>query len=491
MISFSTIPASVRTPGQRIEFDASRAVSGLPPIENRVLVIGMRTLGATVDALTIQPVGTANQAKQLFGRGSQIARMVAAYKAVDSVSEVHAIALDQAVNATTASGTITVTGPASASGTIALMVAGERIPVGVKVGDAATAIATKIAMAISVWADRPVSASVGDAPNNDVVTITARQGGTAGNDIDIRHSHFAGETLPAGVGLEIEAMADGATDPELDGVWTAIGDEPFRTIILPVIDATSIASAVAELEDRASAQRMLECVAYGAKRGTQTELSNFGDALNSELVSILGIGSAPTCPALAAAAYAAACGYHSAIDPARPLQTLEIGGMVAPKPEDRFTRAEREQLLRDGISTFTVSTAGECRIERAITTYQVDNFEIEDAAWLDLETPLTLFFLRASLRARIAEKFPRHKLASDGTRYGAGQAIVTPSTIRAELLALAREWEELGLIENLDQYKANLLVERDEGDPNRINAIVPPDIVNQFRVFAGAVQFRL
>jgi len=112
-------------------------------------------------------------------------------------------------------------------------------------------------------------------------------------------------------------------------------------------------------------------------------------------------------------------------------------------------------------------------------------------SFLDLETPLTLFYLRATLRARIAQKFPRHKLAADGTRYGAGQAIVTPSTIRAELLALAREWEELGLVEGLDQYKADLIVERDATDPNRINALVPPNIVNQFRAFAAAIQFRL
>ena len=45
--------------------------------------------------------------------------------------------------------------------------------------------------------------------------------------------------------------------------------------------------------------------------------------------------------------------------------------------------------------------------------------------------------------------------------------------------------------ESLDQYKADLIVERDAGDPKRINALVPPDIVNQFRAFAAAIQFRL
>jgi len=73
----------------------------------------------------------------------------------------------------------------------------------------------------------------------------------------------------------------------------------------------------------------------------------------------------------------------------------------------------------------------------------------------------------------------------------AGQAIVTPNIIRSELIALAREWEEAGLVEGLDQFVADLIVERDQGNPNRVNALVPPDIVNQFRSFAAAIQFRL
>jgi phage tail sheath gpL-like len=165
--------------------------------------------------------------------------------------------------------------------------------------------------------------------------------------------------------------------------------------------------------------------------------------------------------------------------------------MVSPRADDLFTRAQREALLRDGIATFTADAAGTCRIERSITTYQTDAFALPDVAWLDLETVTTLGYLRASLRTRIAQKFPRTKLADDDTRYGAGQAVVTPRVIRAEIIALAREWEEAGLVEGLDQFIADLIVERDSSDPNRVNALVPPDIVNQFRSFAAAIQFRL
>lgn len=487
MINFNSIPADIRVPGQYIEFDSSRAVSGLPPIENRVLIIGQKLAAGSAAALSIQPVIEASEAIALFGRGSMAARMVAAYKKVDRFSAVHVIAMDDIVGGTLASGTITVAGPATAAGTIALMVAGVAVAVNVANAASANTIATAIAAAITAKLDLPVTAAAAAA----VVTVTARHKGTAGNMIDLRHSHFASEALPAGVTLAIVAMAAGATDPDIDTVWAVIGDNTFRTIVLGFSEAATLTKVKAELDDRWGPLRMLESVAYGARSGTQGALAAFGAALNSELISMIGTGKSPTWSAEAAAIYAAAAGYHSAIDPARPLHTLQLTGMVAPKDEDRFTRAQREALLRDGIATYTADQAGTARIERAITTYQTDALGIEDIAYLDLESVTTLGYLRASLRARIATKFPRHKLADDGTAFGPGQAIVTPKILRAEIIALAREWEDGGLVEGLDQFVADLIVERSVSDPNRVNALIPPDIVNQFRSFAAAIQFRL
>jgi phage tail sheath gpL-like len=47
-------------------------------------------------------------------------------------------------------------------------------------------------------------------------------------------------------------------------------------------------------------------------------------------------------------------------------------------------------------------------------------------------------------------------------------------------------WEDQGLVENIDQFKNDLICERNEGDPNRLDWMLPPDLVNQFRV--GGVQ---
>lgn len=487
MISFNSIPIGGRTPGSYIEFDASRATSGLAVPDNRVLLIGQRISAGTVAALIPTVITHADQAITFFGRGSQLARMAKAFKAADQYSELVAIALDDVGAGTAATGTIVVTGPATVSGTIALMIAGQSIPVVVSSGTASTAIATAIGAAINAALDLPVTATVATS----TVTLTARHKGTFGNEIDVRHSHNRGENLPTGVGLTITPLSGGATDPDYASIWAIIGDANYRTIIIGTATATTLTAVKAELDSRNGPLRMLDCAAYAGKSGTQGSLAAFGDAQNNQYVTVIGSAKSPSPPWEWAASYAAICGYYSQIDPARPLHTLVLPGLVPPKEEQLFTRAERELLLKDGIATWTADTSGVMRIERAITTYQLNAAGIADTAYLDIETVHTLATLRFSLRTRIATKFPRHKLADDDTNFGAGQAIVTPKIIRADVIALAREWEQAGWVENLDQFIADIIVQRNASDPNRVDVLLPPDLVNQFRSFAAQIQFRL
>lgn len=487
MIQFNTIPINTRLPGTMIEFDTSRMANG-PVLQNRVLIIGQKLAAGTASTLTVQPVASPGQAVGMFGRGSMLARMVAAFRKVDKVSPLFVVALDDAGGSTAASGTITVTGPATAAGSIALMVAGVAVPVTVPSAASAATIATAIGAAINAKADLPVTASVAAA----VVTVTARNKGTAGNAIDVRHSHNKGEALPAGVGLTVVALSGGVGDPDIDTVWPIIGDLDFRTIALGLTDATVLGKVKTELDQRWDAIRQQDTIAYGARGGTQGTLAAFGAALNSQLISVLGTGKSPTWPSEAAAIWAGVCGYNTLIDPARPLQTLSLPGFVAPREEERFIRLEREALLWDGISTFTIGRDGTCYVERAITTYQTDATGADSVAMLDVETVTTMGYLRTSLRVRIASKYPRHKLADNDTNFGQGQAVVTPRILTAELIALAREdWEAKALVENLDQFVAELIVERDANDPNRANALLPPDLVNQLRQFAAQIQPRL
>jgi phage tail sheath gpL-like len=163
---------------------------------------------------------------------------------------------------------------------------------------------------------------------------------------------------------------------------------------------------------------------------------------------------------------------------------------MAPRGK-RFTVGDRQSLLYAGIATASIGYDGMVRIERAITTYQKNAWGQADPSYLDVQTPATLQYLVRTLRNAILTKFPRHKLANDGTRFGAGQAIVTPKILKAELIAQYSGLMDLGMVENIEAFKTFLIVERDTVDPNRVNVLLPPDLVNQLRIFAMLVQFRL
>ena len=126
-----------------------------------------------------------------------------------------------------------------------------------------------------------------------------------------------------------------------------------------------------------------------------------------------------------------------------------------------------------------------------MTTYQKNAFGDNDTSYLDSETLHTLAYIIRTLRTTITSKYPRHKLASDGTKYGTGQAIVTPNVIRGELIAQYQKLEMKGIVENSELFKKYLIVERNVDDPNRLDVLLPPDLVNGLRIFAALVQFRL
>ncbi len=150
---------------------------------------------------------------------------------------------------------------------------------------------------------------------------------------------------------------------------------------------------------------------------------------------------------------------------------------------------ERQSLLWAGIATAYCTVDG-VRIERAVTTYQRNAYGQPDDSYLDSETMHQSAYIIRFLKGRITSKYGRHKLASDGTRFGAGQAIVTPSIIRNELIAAYGELERLGIVENMEAFQEHLIVERDSQNPNRVNILFPPDYVNQLRVVALLNQFR-
>ncbi len=485
------IPATLRSPGSYTKFDGSGALQGSPAKEINVLLVGHKKLGSgtgtdsTIYAITGDTGGDA-----IFGVGGQVSEMARAFKAVSGTGTVRlsGVSLADESGAVAASGSIVFATNASSSGTWTFYIAGVQVLVSVTSGDTPTQQGAALVAAIAANERLPVTG----VNTTGSVAITCRWKGPSGNHIvlekNLTPEEFAAN--PGGTTATITAMASGATAPVLTSLIAALpSDVTYDYIVSGFDDDTPMDALEAEALARWAYDDQRSVMIVAGFRGAYAAASTYLSARNSYLASVVCSGLSSTAPWIWAAVHAAISAAEP--DAARPRNTLVYTGCLAPVVTSRFSKDELELLLHEGGSTYTVDAGGQCIVQRMITTYTVNSASVADPTWLDITTPLTLAYLRWSWNARITTKFPRHKLASDGGRPIPGQPIMTPSTMRGELLAWADDMYNLGLIENLDAFAENAVIERNAQDSNRLDVFMAPDLINGAHVFATLVGFRL
>lgn len=482
-----TIPNDLRVPFLYVEFDSSRAFQGPSILKYKVLLMGQRLSTGIRPELQIDKVTSYDQATKLYGAGSQLARMFKHFFTNNRISDVYGCSLDDAGAGVAATGSFVIGGAATAQGTLVVYINGERIPIAVASGDTANTVGAALETAINADTGRPVTGSNAAG----TVTITAKNKGESGNDMDLRANYYSGEELPDGITLSINAMSGGANNPTLSSIIAILGDEWYNVMCAPYYDATNLSAIETELADRFGPLRMIDGMYISSRKGTVGTLSSWGGGRNSKHVIVMHSQKICGWSAEFASALAGQAAKEAQADPARPFQTLELVGMLPPAIAERFTLAENNSLLYDGISTFYVDTGGKVRIQRLITMYQTNALGAEDIAYLDANTLFTLMYLRYDFRNQILTRYPRAKLADDGVQVGPGQQVMTPKLGKSEAINIFRGWETLGLVENIDQFKNDLTCIRSITDPNRLEWVLPPDLINQFRVGAATIQFLL
>jgi phage tail sheath gpL-like len=423
----------------------------------------------------------------LAGRGSMLHRMAIAWFAVNQSTDLWLGVLADDAAGVLATGTIAFTAAATGSGTMAFYFGAVRVPVGVTALDATTALATNTAAAINANPDLPVTATV----TGSTVTFAFRHKGLVGNNYDARINYNPGEVLPSGVALTITQLAGGTSNPSLTNLFAIMSPLWFQIWAHPYIDAVSLAAIETELARRAGPMQAIDGLAITSAPGTLTQLATLGESRNSQFSVIVGqSGANPLTPPMEfAAEVAGLVAFYGAQDPARPFQTLAMRNALPVAQSDVLDTLERNSLLFDGIATTKAVAVGVVQLDRIITTYQTNPSGQPDPSYLDANRPLTLLYLRYSFRVFMS-KYARHKLADDGTPIAVGQPIMTPSLGRAEALTWFNDNLELGLVQNPDAFKANLVVTRSPQDRNRLDFLLPPKLMDQLIVVGAQIQFR-
>jgi phage tail sheath gpL-like len=477
------------------------SLAGNATQQQPALLVGQSTttgLNAGTAAQNILiPIGSPQIGASLFGIGSMLARMIKAFFAVNVNQLVYAIAVPDPGAGVAASGTITVAGTATAAGTLYVYIAGQLVTVAVASGDTPTTQATNLAAAINAMPGLPVTATSSAA----IVTCTCIWKGLTGNDLTAIPNYLGGpggQFYPAGVTLTIASpwMTTGAGSPVFTTAIAAIQALQLNYVGMPYNDSGSESVWSTEYGFGPTGRWAFSRQQYGfvmnAYRSDFASDITRGLTVNSPVISTLAVEQLSPSPIWEwTAAYCGLAAGSFTNDPAQPLQTLEFLGILPAQSQFRFSQSQLNSLTNTGFAIQATAPDGNPMIMREATQYQLNSFGQSDTAFGLLTVLTTLATVLTSLKSAVTSKYARVKLVPDGTAFGPGQAIVSPSTVKGELVAQATTWVNNGWIDNLQQFINNLIVQLDTTNPNRLNVLLAPQLVGQLRVFAALMQFRL
>lgn len=510
-ISFSEIPADNLVPIFATEFDGSNATkSGAMPWKN--LIIGQPLSSKMSSNGTLTRITSDEQADATFGYGSQLALMIKAFRKNTKNSELWALPVADVASAAAAKGSVEFAVSSGkqnkdgeeilvVSGAIRFMVAGQACAVNVSADDTAKDIASKVVEAVNAKENLPVTAAVSSGDESKV-ELTAKNSGSNGNGIDIRWNHNQGEFLPEGLSIVKVDMANGGADPSYadalvkatcEGTW-------FNTIVIGSDEPDNVNYIKEMLDERWKATVQQTGVLFFSLNAGQTsdkkpripELTDFigrGEVTDSKAIVLAALPKSPTTGYEKASALLGCVAPKALNDPARPLSNWGVAGVVAPKPEDREGMEGNNALLKAGCALMVSSDDGSVYTKRIVTTYKKNAAGAKDTAYMQLETVMTLSYLRWDWNNYLAVKYPNAKLADDGNKFGAGQVVMTPELGKAELLSRYQLWMEKGLVQNYEDFAANLVVALDPDDPYAMQFLIPAHLIKQFFVGKSKIQF--
>ncbi len=449
----------------------------------------MFTSGTAVANTPIQAYSQA-QVNGLCGGDSMLALMYAAYRLVDPFGEVWLGPVADAGAGTTATGSIAITGTATSAGTLALYLMGVSTPVPVNLGDTASVIATNIAAAVTAAIGVPLTATAATG----TVTVTAQHKGLALNDIDIRLNYIGvqnGEVTPPGITATITAMAGGATNPTLTTLLANLGVQLFDFIALPYTDTTSLNALQSFLNDQAgrwSAELMQYGHVFAAYNGTFGARTTFGVGRNDQHCTILGYFGSPTPAWLEAADWCAAHVIRIRVNPAQGLSTQALG-LLPPPLALQDTPGMRNTLLFDGISTFTVDAAGVCRIDRSVTTYQLNPSGQPDNSYLNTNLLFQAMYAARYINAQLTSQFiaAGKILVSNGTPIGPGSPATTPNAILGSVIGIYAYLSSIFIVQNPQTFAKNAYATT--GTKGQVLLYLPLDFSDQVISIAILAQF--
>ena len=289
IVSLTEIPYDWLAPGVHLEVRPNYKNMGLFAFPARALIQAPIASAGTANAGDIQQITRPEQADAFYGLGTIGARMARAFVAANKTSPLFVLGVAEDETWTAASGTITFGG--AGRGDLPLYIGGQRVAVTIGADQTTAQIASSFAVAINQRVDLYVTAAAAGA----VLTLTAKNLGVLGNEIDLRFGYFADEAMPAGLTADIVPMNGGAGEPDVQTACQDVIAEAWYTDIVSPWSSGAVLSAYElDLAERYKAMGKRDAGLWQAWRGSFGELNAKSAMTNSPHISAIGFSGSPT-----------------------------------------------------------------------------------------------------------------------------------------------------------------------------------------------------
>jgi phage tail sheath gpL-like len=494
-IVLTGISANDPTPGSFEEVNYAQGAAGGDNIAYPVLILANKTSAGSATADTViygpdtqVPIVTESDIINLAGTGSEAHRMWLRFTRVNKVSALYFVFVAESTG-TAASLTLTVTGAATANGTIRVWVVDEFVDVSVSTGDSAATIATNIAAAINTQTRWPVTA----AQSTNTVVITARQKGPRGNFIDVQTQVIGSITTTVSASTKTP-LSGGATADSNANALATILSRRFFYIVSAAEDATQAGALLSQINSQALPTSGKRQHMFVGSKDTLANAITRATGLNGARAALIWQQASDWTPAELAAHVAGVVALKEAEQLPRPLHNFSGFGndavtsaswfVPAPRTGAGPTQVEIKSALNNGISPIAPNQNGTSYLVKLCTTRSL-NGSTADYRVRDWHRATIPDFYADALHARTILQFSGKDLADDPPR-GAPPPpanVVTPSRFRAMVIGLINDFASNAQLKNVEQIKNDLIVQREASPTNRISTRTPLqciDIADQF-----------
>lgn len=339
----------------------------------------------------------------------------------------------------------------------------------------------------------------------NVLTLTAKTGGTAMNGIGLEVEPTPLYSHPNGISAAWAQTVVGAGDPDITTLMGNLGNCCYVSWALGFDDGLARQLIIEELRDNRWDCNGDNCFGhlFAPVRDTFTNLYTAHEATNNAEVTYVGLPPMEKYPSFVhAAAWAGLQTHHfcTAADPSIPV-VRELGKlecMVASQVcgASPFTRSETNFLAAAGVGTWSVGVDGRYRIQNNITNYKRDSVGQADGRWSETSTRYVVPAIRDIISDFFTEWYSNSRIKRNGSVLNPGSNQASPLSIKSHLLGWLREdsrpiansiSEE---ILNGDATGDGLVVTLDPVDCNRVNVGIKYSLIQPLMRVATTVDIK-